>query len=442
MLKPGGPMSLNRLRCHLIYWFSPSKSVVNGRYFCNKSTSPTTIDEKISITKREKAQSDELSTGKKPLSRSEIIEKVTKIMPPEDDYFARYAEMLKPAGVEAKDLIRIDAEWFSDEEKTKETFIEKADLFKKSITKHRMGQSEFIYAALRVMKDYGVHRDLEAYRALIDVFPKGAMVPRNIFQASLYHYWKQQCTIVRVIATMEENGVTADMDTEKLIIDTFGRNSIAWRKIARHIYWETKFINANPYPIPEDFNQLDGLELAMIALKRMCPDLTTKLKAYSSAQVEGSLDKTWIVCAQSPSQRELIYQLDPEMLLYVEGPLKVWLKHHSITYFILTADPKLVKEDAPVDPNDIARLPLNFYGKSRKEALLSNKSIHVQEDGIILALAATGTSSRDSLLSWVRILEQLNPVMKERRVVFKIQAPVTQVEPQSSNTSSNSTQNS
>ena len=32
-------------------------------------------------------------------------------------------------------------------------------------------------------------------------------------------------------------------------------------------------------------------------------------------------------------------------------------------------------------------------------------SVHEQEDGTILAVCATGSSSRDSLLSWVRKLE-------------------------------------
>ena len=32
-------------------------------------------------------------------------------------------------------------------------------------------------------------------------------------------------------------------------------------------------------------------------------------------------------------------------------------------------------------------------------------SVHEQEDGTILAVCATGSSSRDSLLSWVRRLE-------------------------------------
>ena len=37
----------------------------------------------------------------------------------------------------------------------------------------RRGHVEFIGFAQRRMKEYGVHRDLEAYKRLFDVFPKG-----------------------------------------------------------------------------------------------------------------------------------------------------------------------------------------------------------------------------------------------------------------------------
>ena len=404
-------------------------SFITYRHLCNKAIKPTNAE--TAPTKPESVKDE--SAISKPKTRFEIIEKVSKIMPPEDDNRERWAEQLAEitgGSVKANDLIHIEVHWFNDEEKTRETFLDKADLFKKSVTKHRMGQTEFVYAALRVMKDYGVHKDITAYKALIDIFPKGIMVPQNIIQSGLYHYLKQQIAVIEILYQMESFRLPLDSEIERMVVDTFGKDSYVWRKVARNLYWTSKFINADPNPVPENLNEFDPLEMAKIALKRMCPDLKTKITAFSSAQVEGSLDKTWILLAQSPLQVELISELPEDEPFYLEGPLRVWLQEHQITYFMLTADNKDGRKKATEkeDPNDVARLPLNFYALPKKDALMKPKSIHIQEDGYILALGATGTSSRDSLLSWVRILEQLNPAMKNRRVVFKIQAPVTQVE--------------
>lgn len=38
--------------------------------------------------------------------------------------------------------------------------------------------------------------------------------------------------------------------------------------------------------------------------------------------------------------------------------------------------------------------------------LIKLPSVHEQDDGIVLGVCATGTSSKDSLLSWIRLLEK------------------------------------
>ena len=42
----------------------------------------------------------------------------------------------------------------------------------------------------------------------------------------------------------------------------------------------------------------------------------------------------------------------------------------------------------------------------------------MQEDGTILAVCATGSSSRDSLLSWVRHLELANPRLADMVSIY------------------------
>ena len=59
----------------------------------------------------------------------------------------------------------------SEQERSRETFHGAIDLFKQRDTRKR-GSVEFIRAALKNMRPFGVHRDLESYRALVDIMPK------------------------------------------------------------------------------------------------------------------------------------------------------------------------------------------------------------------------------------------------------------------------------
>lgn len=49
-------------------------------------------------------------------------------------------------------------------------------------------------------------------------------------------------------------------------------------------------------------------------------------------------------------------------------------------------------------------------------------TIHEQEDGVYYAMCATGTSSKDSLLSWIRCLQKTNPILKKVPVTFKLKS--------------------
>ena len=54
---------------------------------------------------------------------------------------------------------------------------------------------------------------------------------------------------------------------------------------------------------------------------------------------------------------------------------------------------------------------------------------HEQEDGTILAVCATGTSSKDSLLSWVRLLQMENPDLENIPILFSLTTPQSNVVP-------------
>lgn len=91
-------------------------------------------------------------------------------------------------------------------QKNKESFLQMVHLFVER-DKHRRHHVEFIYVALKHMKEFGVERDLDVYKAVLDIMPKGKMVARNMFQAEFMHYPKHQDCAIFLLDQMEYNGL-------------------------------------------------------------------------------------------------------------------------------------------------------------------------------------------------------------------------------------------
>ena len=73
------------------------------------------------------------------------------------------------------------------------------------------------------------------------------------------------------------------------------------------IYWMPKFKNLSPWTIAELPD--DALELAKLAVERITSvDRLTDIRVYDAKDIPESVDKTWVVSGQSPSQRQLITQ--------------------------------------------------------------------------------------------------------------------------------------
>ncbi len=134
----------------------------------------------------------------------------------------------------------------------------------------------------------------------------------------------------------------------------------------------------------------------------------------------------------------------------VDGPFQVWVEHFSVSYFVLFARDMSPKANANEDKveamlneehekhsesngwinalsnvnnvsllADVSDLPLASFGfPEKEEALDPMRKLHIQEDGTILAVAATGTSSQSSLMTWVRILERENPRLRSIPVII------------------------
>jgi evolutionarily conserved signaling intermediate in Toll pathway len=223
-------------------------------------------------------------------------------------------------------------------DKSKSTFLQLIDIYDER-NKHRRGHVEFIYAALKNLEMFNCHKDLEVYKALLNVMPKGKFIPQNIFQAEFQHYPKQQQCIIDLLEQMEDNGVIPDYEMEDMLVNVFGRKGHPVRKFWRMMYWMPKFKNASPWPLPNPVPD-EVLELARLAVERMCTvDVQSKVTVYQTADVESAVDDTWIVSGQSPGQQKLMTSHKKDVPLHIEGPFLIWLRDKSINYFTLRGDP-------------------------------------------------------------------------------------------------------
>lgn len=341
------------------------------------------------------------------------------------------------ANIQERKSTAISKEIFSDQSlKNEETFRGAIDLFNNKDHRKR-GAVEFINAALKHMKEYDVHKNLEVYKALIEVMPKGKYVPETFLQADFHHYPKQQDCIVQVLDYMGDNRVVPDEELGEILLHIFGMYSGPYRKYARMRYWMRKFQNLSPYPLPLIVPR-DPQLLAEMAVQRIVSDVDplTDIKIYDAGAELGeiALDKTWIVSGQSEEQRQMIRALPKDKAIYVEGGFRVWLREAQVTYFILRGEPALrdrTTYDNTLDEDDVKNFKLWMYGEpdDRIEEMLPLANNHEQEDGTILAVCATGTSSKDSLLSWVRLLQMDNPDLENIPILFTLSTPQSNVVP-------------
>ncbi|CAG9799079.1 unnamed protein product [Chironomus riparius] len=315
------------------------------------------------------------------------------------------------------------------EHKNKDSFLDMIDIFiNKDV--NRRNHTEFIYAALKNMKEYGVQRDLVVYKKLIEVMPKGKFIPTNLFQVEFQHYPKQQQCIIDLLDQMEDNGVMPDYEMEDMLINVFGRRGFPVRKFWRMMYWMPKFKNLSPWIVPNPPPN-DAFDLGMLAIERMCSvDLQSKICVYHTKDVESSIEDTWIVSGQSIVQQDLLKQHDKKIGLFIEGPFNIWLRYRCISYFILRSEaPKnFIEHNDDIEVDDVSDIDVPIFSlgrvKQKKNKVAILRSVHEQKDGTIYAVCCTGVSSKDSLLSWIRLLEKNgNPNLADLLVLFKFISP-------------------
>lgn len=86
--------------------------------------------------------------------------------------------------------------------------------------------------------------------------------------------------------------------------------------------------------------------MAKLAVQRMCSvDQASEIDIFETKELTDSLEDTWIVSGQSPTQRQLLSKLKEKQTVYVEGAFTIWLRKTSISYFILRVDPVPLTEE-------------------------------------------------------------------------------------------------
>lgn len=235
-----------------------------------------------------------------------------------------------------KNDTKLPAHPFSGVKKDKSSFLDIVNKYSKESTL-RKGQAEFILYALKYMDEFGVNKDIEVYKALLNIFPKGTYVTTNRYQ--LMHYPKQQDTALRLLAKMEENRVMPDYDMQELIINIFGLRTWPARKFATLAYWMAKFHEINPWPIP-DPTPTDPKVLGEYALKKLASkDVLSKVTEYKTVNIPEATDKTWILSTMSRTQAELLAVQPTDESLFVEGPFDIWVGNFYLHYFVLKGNP-------------------------------------------------------------------------------------------------------
>lgn len=299
----------------------------------------------------------------------------------------------------------------------KETYLEVLRQYKKGNTL-RHGHVEFIKIAMKYMDEFGVNRDLAVYKALLDVLPKGKFIPTNWYQTLTLHYPVQQRVAVELLCKMEDNSVIPDYEMQQMLLNIFGIHARPLKKFWRMMYWMPKFANLNPWPCARPAPK-DPRVLAKLAINKISSvDPRSKTTEFEvKKNVDDAVENTWIVSAMSSSQKELLLKHPRDSPLFVEGPFLEWVADECIDYFVLRAEPTTQPKRVYEDIDDVTNISIPFWDKKE---LIVPATVHEQSDGTYLAVCATGTSTKDSLLSWIRCLQKHNPILISIPVVFKL----------------------
>ncbi|KAI6211497.1 Evolutionarily conserved signaling intermediate in Toll pathway, mitochondrial [Aphelenchoides besseyi] len=297
-------------------------------------------------------------------------------------------------------------------------------LFKRRARNER-AHVEFINSAIKQMKEFGLHKDLDIYKALLDVFPKGSLVSRNQWQKvqkMFMHFPHQQSCCMRLLDEMEWNMVYPDREVHDKVIEIFGDWTQAAKKSRRMFYWLPRLRYTNKYldkKLQRDRHaDLDFAKSVRLALEMMSQDKGVEI-TYSTV----ANDQNLIVSAQSPLQRRLIRHMPMELTcFYIDGPFYVYLVSKRISYITLTTPPIRDHEqfaDKFIDHAELEDInSVRLYDGIMPED--DDPTIHEQTIETIPGLDAIEKLSETSAPAWITHLQFLCAPLKTATVILRI----------------------
>uniref|UniRef100_A0A7E4UMQ0 Evolutionarily conserved signaling intermediate in Toll pathway, mitochondrial n=1 Tax=Panagrellus redivivus TaxID=6233 RepID=A0A7E4UMQ0_PANRE len=333
------------------------------------------------------------------------------------------APLNRPMSSKDPQLLHIDEQFrkIPKEDRNKATFNTAIELFQHNRMRTR-GHVEFLNTALKYLEEYNLHKDLDTYKSLLKVFPKGPLIPTNVFQKMFLHFPMQQQCCVKILDMMEWHGVQPDKEVHDIVANTFGEWNFATRKIKRMLYWMPKLRYSNKYldrRMVENKN-LDDKALAKVALKMMCRDPGTTFTLVKTPSDDAEAENSWVVSAQAPLQKKLITDLAPESTIYVDGPNVVYLLEKPIKYFVLSSDPFNTNFDEFIEQRDIYDMK-DFRGKVFSDRTdLTERNLHQQSDKTILAMAVFEYQTESMAVRWLDHLSEMNPKLNDMSVLFRV----------------------
>lgn len=143
----------------------------------------------------------------------------------------------------------------------------------------------------------------------------------------------------------------------------------------------------------------------------------------------------------SPKQRELLSKWPAKSTLFVDGGYRQWVRCENpsttaqVTYFVLKGQTTPASKKPKFAEYDIHDMGGNIkawtHGKRLEDEsyYLPEPTVHEQIDETIFACCATATSSKDSLLSWVRCLEKEVPNIGNLQILFTLKQVWSPIQP-------------
>lgn len=64
-----------------------------------------------------------------------------------------------------------------------------------------------------------------------------------------------------------------------------------------------------------------------------------------------------------------------------------------------------------------------IFDAEEPKDLTPRPNVHQQEDGTILGMCITENNTKDSLISWIRCLQEANPNLSKIPIVFTLKSP-------------------